>query len=227
MIRWAAVLTLIVLLCPGLAEAQNSPNSYIFLLASGFLCDPSDSSACPATARATQGDSYEVSGAGAFDAQNKLVKASGTFTHKSTNGNVLQTGVWTASELVSFVSYGIAPNALLHEKRTLGPPQFGPKNLKTLSGPKPTGGLAVLRIVLQPISGATKTAVLQMNCALGDVPRERSVEGIRLTFDNGSGEFSEEVGGRVMFLAMRPEVNAATKSPRQEPATGTAGPPNN
>src|SRR6266436_1346980 len=90
------------------AAAQSHDGNYIFLLASGFLCDAGDSSNCPATAKATQGDSYEMSGAGTFEAQNKSVKAAGTFTHKSPNGNVLETGVWLAGELVSFDSYGAA-----------------------------------------------------------------------------------------------------------------------
>jgi hypothetical protein len=75
------------------------------------------------------------------------------------------------------------------------------------------------------MSGASKTAVLQVNCALGDVPRERSVEGIRLAFEKNGGEFSEEVGRRVMFLAMRPEVSAPAKTQQQEPAPGSAEPP--
>jgi hypothetical protein len=41
----------------------------------------------------------------------------------------------------------------------------------------PTGGLAVFRIQLLPMSGLSTTAMLQVNCALGDVPRERSVDG--------------------------------------------------
>jgi hypothetical protein len=73
--------------------------------------------------------------------------------------------------------------------------------------------------------GATKTAELQVNCALGAGPRERSVEGIRLTFEGSGNEFSEEVSGRVMFLAVRPEVKTQSKSP--EPATGSAEPPGN
>jgi hypothetical protein len=89
----------------------------------------------------------------------------------------------------------------------------------------PTGGLAVFRIRLLPRSGASKTAVLQANCALGDVPRERSVEGIRLTFESDGGEFSEEVSGRVMFLSIRPEVNTPAKTPQHEPAPDSAEPP--
>ena len=195
------------------AAAQGNNGNYIFLLASGFLCDPGESSACPATAKGTQGDSYEMSGAGTFDAQNKSVKAAGTFTHRSPNGNVLEAGVWLASELVSFDSYGAVPGALPHLGLAFGPAPFGPKRLPMLSSPMPTGGLAVFRIRLLPMSGPSRTAVLQVNCALGDVPHERSVEGIRLTLEKNGGEFPEEVSGRVMFLTKGAEVSAPAKTP--------------
>jgi len=207
------------------AAAQSNNSNYIFLLASGFLCEPGDTSTCPATAKDAQGDSYEMSGAGTFDAQNKSVKAAGTYTHKSPNGNVLETGVWIASELVSFDSYGAAPGALRQRGVALGPQPFGPRRLPMSSGPMPTGGLAVFRMRLLPVSGASTSAVLQVNCALGEVPRERSVEGIRLTLERNGTEFSEEVGGRVMFLAMRPEVGAPVKTPQQEPAPDSVEPP--
>jgi hypothetical protein len=223
-----AVVVLVLFPCAGLARAQNS-SAYTFVLGSGFLCDPSDSSTCPATAKATQGDSYEVSGAGTFDAQDKSVKGAGTFTHKSASGHVLEVGVWTASELVSFASYGIAPPALLHEKAALGPPQFGPKRLTKISSPMPTGGLAVFRILLMPMSGASKTAVLQVNCALGDVPSERSVEGIRLAIDNNGSEFSEETRGRVMFFSIRSEVSRNLTAPEKykTPDPGSGQTPKN
>jgi hypothetical protein len=209
------------------AAAQSNGSNYVFLLASGFLCDPGDSSTCPATARANQGDTYEMSGAGTFDAQNKSVKAAGTFTHKSPIGNVLETGVWLANELVSFDSYGIAPNALLRQGAALGPAPFGPRRLAIFAGPMPTGGLAVFRIRLLPMRGPSRTAVLQVNCALGDVPRERSVEGIRLVLEKSATEFSEEAGGRVMFLSVRPEVSAPAKAPEKEAAPPSAEPSSN
>ena len=205
------------------AAAQGNNGNYIFLLASGMLCDPGDSSACPATAKATQGDSYEMSGAGTFDAQNKSVKAAGTFTHRSPNGNVLETGVWLGGELVSFDSYGAAPGALPRLGLPFGPVPFGPKHLPMLSSPMPTGGLAVFRIRLLPMSGPSRTAVLQVNCALGDVPHERSVEGIRLTLEKNGGEFSEEVSGRVMFLTTRAEVSAPAKAAEQEATPEVSG----
>ncbi len=216
-------LAIVLFAFPAVAQSNNS--NYMFLLASGFLCEPGDSSTCPATAKGNQGDSYEMSGAGTFDAQNKSVKAAGTYAHKSPNGNVLETGVWIASELVSFDSYGAAPGALRQKGLALGPQPFGPRRMPMPLGPMPTGGLAIFRIRLLPMSGASTTAVLQVNCALGDVPRERSVEGIRVTLERNGTEFSEEVGGRVMFLAMRPEVSAPVKTPQQEPAPDSAEPP--
>jgi len=144
---------------------------------------------------------------------------------KASNGTVLETGVWIASELVIFDSFGIAPGALLHKERALGPAPFGPKRLPISSGPMPSGGLAVFRIRLLPMSGPSRTSVLQVNSALGNVPRERSVEGIRLTSEKSGTEFSEEVGGRVMFLSMHPEVSAPAKTPRQETAPDSSEPP--
>ena len=168
-----------------------------------------------------------MSGAGTFDTQNKSVKAAGTFSHKSANGNVVETGVWTATELVSFVSYGVAPGALLQEKSRLNALQFAPMRLKISSGPMPTGGLGIFRVRLLTLSGAVKTGVLHVNCALGDVPRERSAEGIRLSLEGDRNEFSEEVGGRVMFLSMRRQVNAPANAPQQEVPTGTSERPPN
>jgi hypothetical protein len=207
------------------AMAQSSNSNYMFLLASGFLCDTGDSSTCPATAKANDGDSYELSGAGMFDVQNKSVKATGTFTHKSPSGNVLATGVWLATEVVSFDSYGAAPNALPRQSTGFGPRAMGAGRMLAILGSMPTGGLAVFRIRLLPIQGPRTNAVLQVNCTLGEVPRERSVEGIRLTSEKNNTEYSEEVGGRVMFLSMRPEVIAPAKTSQQDSTAETSEKP--
>jgi hypothetical protein len=185
------------------ARAQNISADYTFLVASGFLCN---SAACPAAARSANDESYEMSGAGTFSTQSKSVTAAGTYAHKSPSGTVLESGVWIVTDLVSFDSYGVAPGALRQLGVTLGPQPIGPKGLPIPSGPIPTGGLAAFHIRLLPMWGASKPAVLQVNSALGDVPHERSVEGIRLTLERNNNEYSEEVGGRVMFLALRSKV---------------------
>jgi hypothetical protein len=221
-ITWAGVLSLAILLGAGPAMAQSSAANYTFLVGTGFLCDSGDSSACPAVVKSAEGASYEVSGAGTFAPQSKSVTAAGTFTHKSTDGVVLETGVWVASELVSFDSYGIAPGALTRAGRALGPPQFGPMRSRMFSGSMPAGGLAVLRIRLLPVSGLAKNATLQVNCALGKVPAEHPVEAIRLAFERGGVEFDEEISGRALFLLMRPGASAAAKAPAQEVETKPA-----
>jgi hypothetical protein len=225
-LAWVAVPSLVILLTAGSANTQSPSVNYNLVLASGFLCNPGDSSTCPAVAKSENGDTYEISGAGTFDPQSKSVKAAGTFNHKLSNGNLIETGVWVASDLVSFGSYGIAPAALIQKGPAFGPPQIGPKRLGMRSGPLPTGGLAIFRILLTPMSGTTKTALLQVNCALGDVPRERSVEGIRLNVERNGGEFSEEAGGRVMFLAVRPEMSMV-KTPQEQKALENSPQPQN
>ena len=216
-------LAMLLFAFPALAQSSNS--NYIVLLASGSLCDPGDSSSCPATAKSNPGDSYEISGAGTFDVHTKSVKAAGTYTHKSPAGNVLETGVWIASELVSFDSYGAAPNALPQQRVGLDVQPLAHRRLPMSLGPVPTGGLAVFHIRLLSMSGRTMNAVLQVNSTLGYVPRERSVEGIRLYLEKGGAEFSEEISGRVMFLAMRPEISAPNNIPQQEPAPDSAETP--
>ena len=198
-------------LSPRTARAQSNSANYIFVVASGFLCDPGDSGSCPAVAKSENGESYEISGAGTFDAQKKSIKAAGTFNRRSANGSVIETGAWTASDLVSFGSCGIAPTALMQKGSPFGHLQIVPKHLPLGLRPLPTGGLAVFRILLISLSGTTKTAMLRVNCALGEVPRERTVEGIRLTVEGNRTEFSEEVSGHVIFLSTRSEISEPPK----------------
>jgi hypothetical protein len=156
-----------------------------------------------------------MSGAGRLNAQSKSVTAVGTFTRKSPNGNSVETGIWIASELVSFESYGVVPDALMREGWVF-PARFGPRRMPMLSGPMPAGGLAVIRIRLLPMWGVSKTATLQVNCALGKVPEEHQTEGIRLAFEGGGGQFDEEVSGRTMFVLSRPGTIPAAKPPATE-----------
>jgi hypothetical protein len=211
-----AVASLAIWLGARPALAQSGAANYAFLVGAGFLCDSGDSAPCPAVVKSAQGDSYEVSGAGTLATQSKTVTAAGTFTHKSSNGNVLETGVWTASELVSFESYGIAPGALLREGQAFGLRRFGPMRSRMFSGPMPAGGLAVFRIRLLPMRGASRTATLEVNCALGKVPDERPTEGVRLAFEGGGVAFAEEVSGRTLFLLTRPAAGPASKAPPRE-----------
>jgi len=108
---------------------------------------------------------------------------------------VFETGVWTSNHLISFDVNGAAPNARRQRGIAAGLPGFRPNLLPVSVGPVPVGGPAVFHIRLLPASGMPMTAVLQVNCALGDAPRERSADGIRLKLERSPSEFSEEMGG--------------------------------
>jgi hypothetical protein len=221
--NWIGALVLGALLCAGAAWAQRGPSNYAFVVASGFLCDPSESGDCRATAKSANGDSYQMSGAGTFSTQGKTVTAAGTYSHQSSNGAVLEAGVWLANELVSFESYGAAPNAVPRSASGFGRGPGAQRRLPMGAGSVPTGGLAVLRIRLVPVSGIETSAVLQVNCALGDAPADRSIDGIRLSLGRNGPEFSEEGSGRVMFLSVRSDE--AAKPPRLEAVPGSVGAP--
>jgi len=218
----SAVLCLVLIVSSRAAIAQTNNGDYILILASGFLCDPDHAEACPAVAKDANGSTFEMSGAGTFSPHDKSVTAAGTFTRKSSSGTVLDTGVWFAASLVSFDSYGAAPGALIRQGVA-----FGPRHMPMSSRPMPTGGLAVFRIRLLPLQGPSTNAVLQVNCALGEVPRERSVEGIRLRLERNDTEYAEEAGGRLMILAVRAGIVTPGKTSNQETSPAIPESPQN
>jgi hypothetical protein len=194
--------------------------NYNFLVASGFLCDPSDSTTCPAVAKASDGETIEVTGAGTLGLADKSVTAAGAFTEKTSTGEIVTTGVWTASELVSFESYGLAPGGLLHDYpqfRKLGlfvlvgptmpNPMFG-----MMAGPIAVGGLAAIRIRLLPDAGTPRDALMRLNCTKGRVPEEEQSDGVKLSITNGP-VFDEQVSGRIVFLLQRPIPSSVWKNP--------------
>ena len=191
--------------------------NYNFLIASGFLCDPGDSDACPAVAQAGNGETIEINGAGTLGLAGKSVTAAGSFTEKTPTGDIVTTGVWTATGLVSFQSYGIAPGALLLDYpklRTTGPMGRGmmPGPMAGLmAGPLAAGGLAVIRIRLLPDAGSPRDALLRVICAKGKVPADEPSDGVRLAITGGLA-FDEEVNGRTVFLLRRPMPNFARKN---------------
>jgi len=197
-------------------SAQNPAPEYTFVVASGVLCDSGN---CPAVARSERRDTFEFTGAGTFNAQTKAVSAAGTFTHKIPNGTVVEAGIWTSNQLISFETYGAAPNALRQRGIAAGVPGFRTNPSPMSFSPVPVGGLAVFRIRLLPATGMPMSAVLQVNCALADAPRDRSADGIRLKLENSPTEFSEELGGSVMFLVMPPQHPTPGQGKQQAPGS--------
>lgn len=76
------------------------------------------------------------------------------------------------------------------------------------------GGVAVIRIRLQPDAGSPRDAVLQVACARGNVPPNQTRDGIKLAISGGGPNFYEEVSGRTLFLLQRSGPNLAWPRPR-------------
>ncbi len=211
MLKQGSVLTSLIMLGlaipirASLVSPEGNSADYSILVASGFVCDPNDSSTCPAVAQAANGDTIEISGAGTFNPSSKAVAAMGAFTHKTAKGEIMETGIWRATELLKFNSYGIAPGALLRDKRrfkSLGLFPMGP-----LRGPMPAGGLALLRLQLLPDVGKPKEAFLQVNCAIGKVPENQQGDGIRLAVQGEDLKFDQKVSGRTLFMLRKPQAS--------------------
>jgi hypothetical protein len=206
-----AFLVLVTSASPVLAD--NAPANYNFLVASGFLCDPNDSTTCPAVARAANGDTIELSGAGTLSLANKSITAGGAFTRKSSTGEIVATGVWTATELLSFKSYGMAPGALMREPQKFRSSRLFPLGLGMLAGPMPAGGLALIGIRMLPDVGRPNEAILQVNCARGKVPPNQQGDGVRLAIQDEGVKFDQKVSGRTVFMLRKPSFNFALKAP--------------
>jgi hypothetical protein len=58
----------------------------------------------------------------------------------------MTTAIWTATELLSFKSYGIAPGALMRASQQFKASRFSLLGLGRLATPTPTGGLALIHI---------------------------------------------------------------------------------
>ena len=179
----------------------------------------------PGGGQSGQWETIEITGAGTLGLANKSVTAAGAFTEKSPNGYIVTTGVWTATQLVSFDSYGLDPGALLRDYpqfRRLGlfvmagPKMPGPMTgpmAGLMAGPIAAGGMAVIRIRLLADAGSPGDGLLRVNCAKGKMPEDEQSDGVRLDITGGQ-VFSEQVSGRAIFLLQRPGPTLAGSSRR-------------
>ncbi len=135
------------------AFSDSGAGTFQYLAGSGFLCG-FFSGACPDITRADNGDTIEISGSGTLSIHPKSVGGGGTFTHKDSSGSVLESGTWSAQELVSFVPYLVLP----------------PDNI--------AGGQALIRVHLSTGSDA----ILDIDCEIG-APRGQT-EGVTLNIQD-------------------------------------------
>ena len=175
------------------AWADSGAASFSYIVFPGSFCAPAPP--CPDVARAANGDTVEIAGAGTLSIHPKSVAGGGTFTHKNSAGAVIATGTWTAIELLSFNDYGPLPAAFGL------PPTFH-------------GGQVFMRVHLSPSTGgAGFDAILEVDCAanasffglppgqLEGAAPEGHTEGVRLAVEGGPN-FSQRVGGFTVFIVI-------------------------
>ena len=138
----------------------------------------------PNIATAPNGDMVSVLGHGEFSVHPKTVEASGTFTHTDSEGNVVGSGTWEATRLLTYQSYGCGV--------VVGQPI--PSNF--------CGGKLKMRVMLAPPVGEFR-GILTVFCIIGpkaptshDDPTE---EGITLSIP-GVINFNKVAGGENIYI---------------------------
>ncbi|MGI0015246.1 MAG: hypothetical protein ACREBU_17665 [Nitrososphaera sp.] len=145
-----------------LAKASTAEFSYFIFDIPGF----------PIVSMAANGQTVQMAGEGTFSVFPKSVDGGGTFTEKDESGNVLSSGTWAATKLLSYTSYGEL----------------------TFDGVTVAGGK--LRMQVQLSTG--EQAVLWVDCLIGD-PTPNAAEGIRLAVQGGPN-YNKEVSGITLYV---------------------------
>ncbi len=116
----------------------------------------------------------------------KSVQGSGIFTHSDENGDLVASGTWAATQLLSFKNYG--------------PP--GDPNIPTFF----RAGFANIRVHMVadtgPGAGSEFDAILRIRCLVpgNDTTPSSWVEGIRITVQNGLNFNKTVIGGFTLFF---------------------------
>jgi len=181
-------------------DSFEGPANYTFLVAAGVVCASSESGGCPAVVKSTNNDGYRLSGAGTFSARGGSAAGAGTFTHETSLGVPLESGVWVLEKLVTFDSYGLGPSPILKDSKAIGPARLGSRRMPGPMQSMAAGGRAVFRVRILPIVGPSRVATLEINCTVGQPQAERQVDGIKLTFETGGLQFEEQGPLHSLFM---------------------------
>ena len=162
------------------------------------VADPNNESATfqlhlevPNVSEASNGDRVAVTGMGVFSVHPKSVTASGAFTHTDSQGTVVASGSWTATDLLSFEFYGCGVVSSIGA--TL------PPNL--------CGGALKLAVTLTPAgTSLALNGILTVFCVVGpqappphDNPTEPGEEGIHLVVPEVAN-FNKIVSGMNIYV---------------------------
>ncbi|MBI2498770.1 hypothetical protein HYV88_00850 [Candidatus Woesearchaeota archaeon] len=165
---------MICLLVPFITARENS--KYDFMIGTGFLRDFGN-----VISTAKNGDTIELVGEGSFNTKPKNITGSGTVIHKNSNGEIIGTGKWIVTKLITFQSYGN------------GGSQGLPDNFE--------GGRALIKVIIDPDNvGQSFESTLMVTCLLGDKIPPKASEGIRLAIRDIPINFNQEKSGATLFI---------------------------
>lgn len=170
----------------GVANAGSGTLEYRWLAGAGVVDFPAPGVTvcelgppCPDVATASNGDTIEIAGEGTLSVHPKSVTGSGTFTHNFAGGGS-GSGTWTATELLSFKSYGPSPASV---------------------GLPPTweAGKAIIRVRLVA-GGMEADGILTVGCILPGVQVPGGAfEGTTLSLQGGPN-FNKSDEGATLFI---------------------------
>ncbi|MBI2617779.1 hypothetical protein HYW55_06610 [Candidatus Gottesmanbacteria bacterium] len=163
----------LLLLAPFNTTSAIGPTFYEYKLG----VDPVDG---PVVAMDFHGDRIELTGAGTFSLNPHTVTGGGDIVHKDKDGNIINTGTWTATRMWRYQSWGTSPDL---------PSTF-------------EGGRALIGVHLRSTDGSIETdGLLWVTCLIGNVPAG-SEEGVTLLVPRFGLYFNTEVSGETLFIRM-------------------------
>ena len=165
-------LTAAFVLIPTTAVADSTTHTYQLIME------------VPNLAVAANGDEIAVTGEGRFAIHPKSVEAEGAFTHTDSDGNVIASGTWEATSLISYQSYGCG--------EVFGdpiPPEF-------------CGGVVKMRVVFTTPLGEVP-GIITVICVIGPNPPNSILgprgEGVTVNIP-GIINFNHSAGGENIYV---------------------------
>jgi hypothetical protein len=165
-------LTAAFVLIPTTAVADSATHTYLLAME------------VPNIGVAANGDEIAVTGEGEFSVHPKSVEAEGAFTHTDSDGNVIASGTWEATSLISYQSYGCG--------EVFGdplPPEF-------------CGGVVKMRVVFTTPFGEVPGTITVI-CVIGPNPPNSILgprgEGVTVNVP-GISNFNHSAGGENIYV---------------------------
>jgi hypothetical protein len=172
LILYVLGLTAALVLMPTAAVADSATHTYLLVMEQ------------PNFGVAANGDQIAITGEGEFSVNPNSVEAEGAFTHTDSDGNVIASGTWAATELLDYQSYGCGE--LFGDEF---PPNF-------------CGGAVRMRVTLTTPLGEL-SGIMTVICVIGTHPPGAvfgpRTEGVMLDIP-GVINFNHSTGGENIYI---------------------------